>query len=59
MTKVTTARPKRLEAALGSIPLGRLGTPQDMAGAVLFLASPLASYVLGQTIVVDGGLLLA
>lgn len=36
-----------------------LGTPRDMAGAALFLASPLASYVLGQTIVVDGGLLLA
>lgn len=59
MTKVTTAHPKRLESALKSIPMRRLGTPQDMAGAALFLASPLASYVLGQTIVVDGGLLLA
>jgi 3-oxoacyl-[acyl-carrier protein] reductase len=36
----------------------RLGTPADMAGAALFLASPLSAYVLGQTIVVDGGLLL-
>jgi 3-oxoacyl-[acyl-carrier protein] reductase len=39
-------------------PLKRLGTPADMAGAALFLASPLASYVVGQTIVVDGGLIL-
>jgi 3-oxoacyl-[acyl-carrier protein] reductase len=58
MTKVTTANPKRLEGALGRIPLRRLGTPADMAGAALFLASPLSSYVVGQTIVVDGGLIL-
>ncbi|MET0272056.1 MAG: SDR family oxidoreductase, partial [Phenylobacterium sp.] len=35
---------------------GRMGTPQDMAGAALFLASPLAGYVVGQTLIVDGGL---
>ena len=58
MTKVTTANPKRLEGALSRIPLKRLGTPEDMAGAALFLASPLSSYVIGQTIVVDGGLIL-
>ena len=58
MTKVTTANPKRLEGALQRIPLKRLGTPQDMAGAALFLASPLSSYIIGQTIVVDGGLIL-
>lgn len=58
MTKVTTANPKRLEGALSRIPLGRLGTPADMAGAALFLASPLSSYIVGQTIVVDGGLIL-
>jgi 3-oxoacyl-[acyl-carrier protein] reductase len=58
MTKVTTANPKRLEGALSRIPLRRLGTPQDMAGAALFLASPLSSYIVGQTIVVDGGLIL-
>ena len=40
-------------------PLGRIGEPADMAGAALFLASPLASYIIGQTIVVDGGLTLA
>jgi 3-oxoacyl-[acyl-carrier protein] reductase len=58
MTKVTTANPKRLEGAIERIPLKRLGTPADMAGAALFLASPLAGYVLGQTLVVDGGLIL-
>jgi len=58
MTKVTTENPKRLEGALARIPLRRLGTPEDMAGAALFLASPLSSYIIGQTIVVDGGLIL-
>jgi 3-oxoacyl-[acyl-carrier protein] reductase len=58
ITKVTTDNPERLEGALAGIPLGRLGTPEDMAGATLFLASPLASYIVGQTLVVDGGLIL-
>ncbi|MEN3351397.1 MAG: 3-oxoacyl-[acyl-carrier protein] reductase [Bradyrhizobium sp.] len=58
MTKVTTANPKRLEGALERIPLRRLGTPADMAGAALFLASPLSSYIVGQTLIVDGGLIL-
>jgi 3-oxoacyl-[acyl-carrier protein] reductase len=58
LTKVTTEHPDRLKGALAQIPLGRLGTPQDMAGVALFLASPLAGYVVGQTIVVDGGLIL-
>jgi len=59
LTKVTTQNPERLEASLRGIPTGRLGTPDDMAGACLFLASPLASYIVGQTIVVDGGLILS
>ena len=58
LTKVTTEHPQRLAGALAQIPLGRLGTPADMAGVALFLASPLAAYVVGQTIVVDGGLIL-
>lgn len=58
LTTVTTERPERLAAAVQRIPLGRLGTPADMAGAALFLASPLAAYIVGQTIVVDGGLVL-
>jgi len=59
MTRVTTEDPQRLDAALQRIPLGRLGTPADMAGVALFLASPLAAYVVGQTLPVDGGLILA
>ena len=59
LTKVTTGNPKRLDASLAKIPLRRLGTPADMAGVALFLASPMSAYVLGQTIIVDGGLLLA
>lgn len=58
LTKVTTENSDRWEATIKAIPLARLGTPQDIAGAVLYLASPLASYVTGQTIVVDGGLIL-
>lgn len=56
LTAVTTGRADRLAGALAQIPEGRLGTPGDMAGAALFLASPLASYVTGHTLVVDGGL---
>ncbi|TIO63723.1 MAG: SDR family oxidoreductase, partial [Mesorhizobium sp.] len=41
-----------------AVPLGRLGTPRDVANAFLFLASDDASYITGTTIVVDGGQLL-
>jgi NAD(P)-dependent dehydrogenase (short-subunit alcohol dehydrogenase family) len=40
---------------LSRIPLGRLGRPEEVTGAYVWLASPLATYVTGQTIVVDGG----
>ena len=56
LTKVTTDHPQRAAAAIAAIPSGRMGTPADMAGAALFLASPLAAYVNGQILVVDGGL---
>jgi len=56
LTKVTTDHPDRLARSLASIPSGRLGLPEDMAGAAIFLASPLAAYVNGQTLAVDGGL---
>lgn len=55
LTKVTTSNPKRLAAAVEHIPAKRLGLPADIAGAVLYLASPLADYVVGHTVVVDGG----
>jgi 3-oxoacyl-[acyl-carrier protein] reductase len=44
-----------MEAA---VPLGRLGTPREVAHAVLFLASDEAAYITGTTIVVDGGQIL-
>jgi len=55
LTKVMTEHPERRKWALSMIPSKRLGTPDDIAGAVLYLASPLADYVVGQTITVDGG----
>ena len=50
--------PEKLEATAKSIPLGRLGTPDDCVGAYLFLASPLAAYVTGQVLEVNGGQLM-
>jgi len=58
LTRITTSNPKRRAASLAAIPAGRIGTPADMAAAALFLCSPAASYVVGQTLVVDGGLTL-
>jgi 3-oxoacyl-[acyl-carrier protein] reductase len=53
-----TDNPTLYNAVLNSIPFGRLGKPEEVANVALFLASPLASWVTGQTIVVDGGQLL-
>ncbi len=58
LTRVTTENPARTEEAEARIPLGRFGTPAEMGGVALFLASPLASYVTGHTIPVEGGMLL-
>jgi len=47
--------PKAKAAAIATYPLGRLGEPEDIAGAALFLAAPAGRFVTGQTLVVDGG----
>jgi NAD(P)-dependent dehydrogenase (short-subunit alcohol dehydrogenase family) len=48
--------PDKGVAALGATPLGRLGEPEDIAGAVCFLLSDDASFITGQVLIVDGGL---
>jgi glucose 1-dehydrogenase len=59
-TPINTAlledKPK-LQALLANIPLGRLGSPDDVAGLVAFLVSDDAAYVTGSTFVIDGGLM--
>jgi 2-hydroxycyclohexanecarboxyl-CoA dehydrogenase len=47
---------KVLDAVTRAIPLGRVGTPEDVAAAVVYFASPAADYVTGQTLSVSGGL---
>lgn len=49
--------PAKLKALLENIPLGRLGTPEDVAGVAAFLASADSDYITGTTVLVDGGLL--
>ncbi|WP_372620402.1 SDR family NAD(P)-dependent oxidoreductase [Falsiroseomonas sp.] len=53
-----TGDPALYNRILGSIPFGRLGTPEEVAEVVMFLASPAARWVTGQTIIVDGGQML-
>ncbi len=56
MTAVTWQDPDRLAATERQVPLARIGEPDDIAGAIVFLASPLASYITGTSLVIDGGL---
>jgi 3-oxoacyl-[acyl-carrier protein] reductase len=59
LTRVTRNHARRYEETLKEIPMGRWGTTEEMGGIALFLASPLASYVTGQTIIADGGKILS
>ena len=56
-TQLTTVLPEELQQAmLANTPLGRLGDPEDVAGAVRFLCSDEASFITGEVLLVDGGL---
>ncbi len=58
-TAMTEAMKEDVKASIvKEIPAGRLGTPEDVAQAVLFLCSPAADYITGQTLTVDGGMIL-
>ncbi len=54
-TKALREDPKRSAEILGRIPAGRWGTPADLMGAIVFLASEASNYMHGHTLVVDGG----
>jgi 2-deoxy-D-gluconate 3-dehydrogenase len=54
-TQALRADPVRSRQILERIPAGRWGAPDDLAGAVVFLASPAANYVNGHVLAVDGG----
>lgn len=55
-TRKSLSDPAKRDAFLNRIPLRRFGTPEEMAAAILYLASPEGSFITGQTLVLDGGL---
>jgi 3-oxoacyl-[acyl-carrier protein] reductase len=59
MSRPSLSRPEVAEQIVATIPLGRVGRPEEFAGAVLFLASELSTFVTGEILSVNGGAVLA
>jgi NAD(P)-dependent dehydrogenase (short-subunit alcohol dehydrogenase family) len=57
LTRANYSDPERRRATIAQIPLGRIGQPEDIVGAILFLASDESRRVTGSTVTVDGGYL--
>jgi glucose 1-dehydrogenase len=57
LTRTSYADPERRRATIAQIPLGRMGVPDDIVGAILYLASDESRWVTGSTVTVDGGYL--
>ena len=55
LTKSTLERPEMRDRLLARLPVGRFGEPDEVVGAVAFLAGPASSLITGHTLVVDGG----
>ncbi|MEJ0070731.1 MAG: SDR family oxidoreductase [Pseudomonadota bacterium] len=58
MTTYLTSDPERYQAGIARVPVGRYGTPEEIAKLVLFLASDDAGYIVGETVIADGGYVL-
>ena len=58
MTEGARTNPEREKKLMRAIPMQRWGEPDEIASAILFLASPAASYITGQSLAIDGGLML-
>jgi 3-oxoacyl-[acyl-carrier protein] reductase len=54
--KIKAGRPEVYEKVLGSIPIGRMGKPEEVAAAIVMLASPVTGYTVGTNLVCDGGM---
>jgi NAD(P)-dependent dehydrogenase (short-subunit alcohol dehydrogenase family) len=59
MTTYLTGDPERYKAGIARVPVGRYGTPEEIAKLALFLASEDASYIVGETVIADGGYVLS
>ena len=57
MLQLHKGKPKEIEAMISHVPLGHLGQPESIVGGVIYLASNASSYVTGETLLIDGGLL--